>query len=65
LPTLNDFERDFLKRLSIQPWIAPPTFDHGSVARLVEAGYVNKVILSSWTTDYKITEKGRAAIFDQ
>jgi hypothetical protein len=35
------------------------------VARLVEAGYVNKVILSSWTTDYKITEKGRAAIFDQ
>ena len=37
---LTSLERDFLQRLSTEPWASPPLFDHNLVARLVEAGYV-------------------------
>jgi hypothetical protein len=33
--TLNSIERDFLMRLSFEPWKSPPVFDHGLIDRLV------------------------------
>jgi hypothetical protein len=41
--TLTSLEHEFLLRLSIEPWISPPLFDHSLVVRLVEAGYVQSV----------------------
>jgi hypothetical protein len=38
--TLNSIERDFLKRLSFEPWTSPPVFDHRLLDRLVREKYV-------------------------
>jgi hypothetical protein len=36
--TLNTIERDFLTRLSLEPWTSPPVFDYGLIDRLVRDG---------------------------
>jgi hypothetical protein len=38
--TLNSIERDFLTRLSFEPWTNPPIFDHPLLDRLVLEKYV-------------------------
>ena len=60
--TLTDLEREFLKRLSVEPWASPPRFDHSLVAGLVEAGYVETRALPAGGVEYEITETGMAAI---
>jgi hypothetical protein len=62
---LTSLERDFLQRLSTEPWASPPLFDHNLVARLVEAGYVQTGTLPTGSVQYKITETGHAAIADR
>jgi hypothetical protein len=40
--TLNSIERDFLSRLSFEPWTSPPVFDHRLLDRLVREKYVTR-----------------------
>jgi hypothetical protein len=37
---LNSIEREFLSRLSFEPWTSPPVFDHQLLERLVLNNYV-------------------------
>ena len=60
--TLTSLEREFLQRLSAEPWTSPPLFDHSLIVRLVEAGCVQTETLPSGSVQYEITEAGRAAI---
>ena len=46
-------------------WAPPPLFDHGLVARLVEAGYVETRALPTGSVEYEITEAGLAAIANE
>jgi DNA-binding PadR family transcriptional regulator len=62
--TLNGLERDFLERLSVEPWASPPLFDHSLIARLVEAGFVETRALPSNSIRYEVTMAGRAAVAD-
>jgi hypothetical protein len=62
--TLTSLEREFLRRLSVEPWASPPLFDHSLVVRLVEAGYVETATSQSGAVQYEITEAGRAAVVD-
>jgi hypothetical protein len=62
--TLTSLEREFLQRLSVEPWASPPLFDHSLVASLVEAGYVQTTTSQSGAVQYEITEAGRSAIVD-
>jgi hypothetical protein len=62
--TLTSLEREFLQRLSIEPWFSPPLFDHSLVVRLVEAGYVQTETLPTGSVRYEITMGGRGAIAD-
>jgi hypothetical protein len=59
---LTGLEREFLVRLSAEPWASPPLFDHNLVARLVEAGLVQTETLPTGAIEYEITTTGRAAI---
>ncbi len=61
---LTSLERDFLQRLSTEPWASPPLFDHNLVARLVEAVYVQTETLPTRSVQYETTETGRAAFAD-
>jgi hypothetical protein len=61
---LTNLEREFLQRLSTEPWASPPLFDHSLVARLIEAGYVQTETLPTNSVQYEITEAGHAAIAD-
>jgi hypothetical protein len=56
--TLTGLELEFLLRLSIEPWISPPLFDHSLVVRLVEAGYVQTEALPTGSVRYEITLGG-------
>jgi DNA-binding PadR family transcriptional regulator len=58
---LNDIERDFLTRLSFEPWTSPPVFDHGLLERLVREKYVT-TRATGHGVHYEITDCGRAAI---
>ncbi len=60
--TLNSIERDFLTRLSLEPWTSPPVFDHGLIDRLVRDGYVTSRAVALDAVYYEITDLGRAAI---
>jgi hypothetical protein len=62
--TLTSLEREFLQRLSTEPWTSPPLFDHSLIARLVEAGYVETQPFPSGSIGYEITDTGLAAIAD-
>jgi hypothetical protein len=62
--TPTSLEREFLQRLSTEPWTSPPLFDHSLIARLVEASYVQNETLPTGSVQYEITEGGRAAIAD-
>jgi hypothetical protein len=59
---LTGLEREFLVRLSAEPWASPPLFDHNLVVRLVEAGLVQTETLPTGAIEYEITTTGRAAI---
>jgi hypothetical protein len=61
---LNSIERDFLARLSLEPWTSPPVFDHRLLARLVENKYVASHTAALDAVYYEITDYGRAAIVD-
>jgi hypothetical protein len=61
---LTGLEREFLERLSAEPWASPPLFDHSLVSRLVDAGYVQTETLPTGSVQYEITKAGRAAIAD-
>ena len=52
-------EREFLARLSAEPWISPPLFDHNVVVRLV---LVQTATLPTGAIECEITTAGRAAI---
>jgi hypothetical protein len=62
--TLTSLEREFLQRLSTEPWTSPPLFDHNLIIRLVDAGYVQTEMLPTGSVHYEISEGGRAAIAD-
>jgi hypothetical protein len=62
--TLTSLAREFLQRLSVEPWASPPLFDHSLVVRLVEAGYMETATSQSGAVQYEITEAGRAAVVD-
>jgi hypothetical protein len=57
---LNSIEREFLSRLSFQPWTSPPVFDHRLVGRLVATNYVTAESQAGGR-HYEITDLGRAA----
>jgi DNA-binding PadR family transcriptional regulator len=59
--TLNSIERDFLARLSFEPWTSPPVFDHSLLGRLVQVGYVTAQGVALDAVYYEITDAGRAA----
>jgi DNA-binding PadR family transcriptional regulator len=59
---LNSVERDFLTRLSIEPWTSPPVFDHRLLDRLVQEKYVTSQAVALGAVHYEITDLGRAAI---
>jgi DNA-binding PadR family transcriptional regulator len=59
--TRNSIERDFLARLSIEPWTSPPVFDHRLLDRLVQSGYVSAQSAALDAVHYEITDSGRAA----
>jgi hypothetical protein len=61
---LTGLEREFLQRLSTEPWASPPLFDHSLIARLVEAGLVQTVTSPTASVQYEITEAGRDAVAD-
>jgi hypothetical protein len=61
---LTGLEREFLQRLSAEPWASPPLFDHSLIARLVEAGDVQTVTLPTGSVQYEIAEAGRDAVAD-
>ena len=60
--TLNSIERDFLTRLSHEPWTNPPVFDHWLLERLVEKKYVASHAAAPNAVYYEITALGRAAV---
>ena len=60
---LSSVERDFLSRLSFEPWTSPPLFDHGLIQRLVENKYVI-IEPRSGGVCYEITDLGRAAVIE-
>jgi DNA-binding PadR family transcriptional regulator len=60
---LNDIEREFLTRLSFDPWTSPPVFDHGLLERLVREKYVATQAAGSGVC-YEITALGRATILN-
>jgi DNA-binding PadR family transcriptional regulator len=62
--TLNSIERDFLTRLSFEPWTSPPIFDHRLLERLVEKKYVASHTAALDAIYYEITDLGRAVIID-
>ncbi len=59
---LTPVEREFLQRLSIEPWDSPPLFDHNLVARLVELGCVETEDLQTGSIHYDITAIGVRAL---
>jgi hypothetical protein len=61
---LTGIERDFLTRLSHQPWTSPPVFDHRLLERLVEKKYVVANSAALDAVYYEITDLGRRAIID-
>jgi DNA-binding PadR family transcriptional regulator len=61
---LNSIERDFLTRLSHEPWTSPPVFDHGLLQRLVEEKHVTSQMAGLGAVYYEITDLGRAAIIE-
>ena len=58
----NGIEREFLSRLSFEPWKSPPVFDHQLVDRLVASHYVTAEPQKGGGRYYEITDLGRAAI---
>ena len=62
---LTSLEREFLERISSEPWPSPPLFDHNLVVRLVEAGLVQTKTRPDGAVAYEITEAGRAEIANQ
>lgn len=62
--TLNSIERDFLTRLSLNPWTSPPVFDHRLLDRLVRERYVTSQASALDAVYYEITDLGRAAIIE-
>jgi len=61
---LTSIERDFLTRLSHEPWTSPPVFDHRLLERLVEKKYVVANSAALDAVYYEITDLGRWAIID-
>ena len=59
---LTSLEREFLERISSEPWPSPPLFDHNLVVRLVETGLVQTETLPDGAVLYEITEAGRAEL---
>jgi hypothetical protein len=55
---LNSIERDFLTRLSIEPWTSPPVFDHRLLDRLVHERYVTSQAAALDAVHYEITISG-------
>jgi hypothetical protein len=60
--TLTSIERDFLTRLSLEPWTSPPVFDHRLLERLVENKYVASQAAALDAVHYEITDLGRSVI---
>jgi DNA-binding PadR family transcriptional regulator len=61
---LNSIERDFLTRLSHEPWTSPPVFDHRLLDRLVREKYVTSQAVALDAVYYEITDLGRAAVIE-
>jgi DNA-binding PadR family transcriptional regulator len=61
---LNGIERDFLTRLSNEPWTSPPVFDHRLLDRLVREQFVKSQPVAPDAVYYEITDLGRAAIIE-
>lgn len=61
---LNSIERDFLTRLSLEPWTSPPVFDHRLLDRLVREKYVTSQAVALDAVYYEITDLGRASIVE-
>ncbi len=61
---LTGLEREFLQRLSVEPWSSPILFDHSLVAHLVEVGYVKTETKPSGSIKYEITDGGSSALTD-
>jgi hypothetical protein len=60
---LTKLELEFLQRLTKEPWLSPPLFDHSLVARLIEVGYVrSEALRTTGAMYYEITEAGRDAM---
>ena len=59
---LTSLEREFLERISSEPWPSPLLFDHNLVVRLVEVGLVQTETLPDGAVLYEITEAGRAEL---
>ena len=59
---LTNLEREFLVRISSEPWPSPLLFDHNLVVRLVETGLVQTEALPDGAVVYEITEAGRAEL---
>jgi DNA-binding PadR family transcriptional regulator len=61
---LDSIERDFLTRLSLEPWTSPPVFDHRLLDRLVREKYVTSQVVALDAVYYEITDLGRAAVIE-
>jgi DNA-binding PadR family transcriptional regulator len=61
---INSIERDFLTRLSLEPWTSPPVFDHRLFDRLVREKYVMSQAVALDAVYYEITDLGRDAIIE-
>lgn len=59
---LTPVEREFLQRLSVEPWDSPPLFDHNLVSRLVELGCVETEDLPTGSIHYDITAAGERVL---
>ena len=59
---LTSLEREFLERISSEPWPSPLLFDHNLVVRLVETGLVQTETLPDGAVLYEITEAGCAEL---
>ena len=56
---LTSLEREFLQRISSEPWPSPPLFDHNLIVRLIEAGLVQTETLPDGAVLYEIKADGQ------
>jgi hypothetical protein len=61
---LTSLDIEVLQRLSQEPWISPPLFDHSLFGRLVSGGYVETETLASGAVRYVISEEGLGGIIE-